>query len=222
MDGLIFDFDGLILDTELPEYQTWQEIYQSYGCELPIAVWATCIGTADDVFDPYAYLEEQAGRPVEREQVAPGWQARYAELLAAQALLPGVLDYLRAGKRLGLKLAVASSSPHTRIDAHLERLGIQQYFDCVRCREDVAQTKPQPDLFLAALACLGLAPGEAIAFEDSPNGILAAKRAGLFTVAVPNALTGGLALDHADLRLSSLADLPLAELLGRVDGERSQ
>lgn len=67
--ALIFDFDGLILDTEAPEYQSWQEIYQEHGCELPLSLWATCIGTTPGAFNAYDYLEAQAGRPIDRHAI---------------------------------------------------------------------------------------------------------------------------------------------------------
>ena len=100
---------------------------------------------------------------------------------------------------------------------HLDRLGVTDLFDAIVTGDDVARVKPDPELYLLALARLGLEPHEAIVFEDAPNGVLAAKRAGIFTVAVPNALTCDLPLDHADLRVASLADLPLTDLLAAVE-----
>jgi putative hydrolase of the HAD superfamily len=80
----------------------------------------------------------------------------------------------------------------------------------------VYRSKPDPELYLNVLDKLGVSNSEAIVFEDSPNGILAARRAGIFTVAVPNQITRRLPLDGADLRLESLADLPLEQLLDKV------
>ena len=137
-------------------------------------------------------------------------------LIATQAVLPGVHDYLAEAGRLGLHLAVASSSSRAWVHGHLTRLTLHQHFLCIKCRDDVSHPKPDPALYQAALEALGVQPQEAIALEDSPNGILAAKRAGLFCVAVPNALTCQLLLDQADLQISSLAALSLAELLSTV------
>lgn len=97
--------------------------------------------------------------------------------------------------------------------AHLSRLELIHQFGVIKCGDDVKQTKPDPELYLATVRDLGLQPSQAIALEDSPNGVLAAKRAGLFCVAVPSPLTKDLPLDHADLRLDSLADMPLEDLL---------
>ena len=213
--AIVFDFDGLILDTELPEFQSWQTIYQAHGYTLPLAVWATCIGTTE-AFDPYAYLEEQLGRAVDREAVQLRQRQRCDALIAAQAVLPGVQDYIADAGRLDLQLGVASSSSRAWVHGHLTRLELHQHFVCIACRDDVPRTKPDPALYQAALAALGVRPEEAIALEDSPNGILAAKRAGLFCVAVPNVLTRQLPLDHADLQIPSLAALPLSELLRTI------
>jgi beta-phosphoglucomutase-like phosphatase (HAD superfamily) len=119
---------------------------------------------------------------------------------------------------MGLKLGVASSSTSDWVKGHLARLGILERFDCIRCRDDVPNAKPEPDLYLAVLECLGVRASEAIAIEDSPNGLLAAKRAGLRCVAIPNSITANLDLGEADLLLDSLADVSLAELLEKLSG----
>lgn len=217
--GLIFDFDGLILDTEMPAYQAWQEIYDEHGCEFPFSTWVVCIGGAGGQFDEYAYLETASGRVIDREALRSRRARRKLELTAVQCILPGVLDYIREAKRLGLKLGVASSSPRSWVEEHLARLGILKEFDSIICSEDAIRVKPDPELYLLALAALGLRPEEAIALEDSPNGITAAKGAGIFCVAVPNPVTRGLALDHAGLRLGSLKEMPLQALLRHVQPE---
>jgi len=213
--AIVFDFDGLILDTEGPEFQAWGEIYAAHGVRLDLATWAVCIGTAN-VFDPYADLEARVGRPVERDEVRARRRQRNHELLAVQEVQPGVVDYLARAKDLGLGLGVASSSPRSWVAGHLERLGLLESFDCLSCADDVDRVKPDPDLYLLALARLGVSANQAIALEDSPNGILAAKRAGIFCVAIPNPLTSQLSLDHADLRIRSLADVTLEDLLART------
>jgi HAD superfamily hydrolase (TIGR01509 family) len=210
--AIVFDFDGLILDTETPEFRSWGEMYEEHGAELDFETWAVCIGTGD-VFDPYAELERRLGRPIDRDVIRQRRRQRNQELLGAETIRPGVLDYLTEARRRGLRLAVASSSSREWVGGHLERLGILDRFDHLRTSDDVRQVKPDPELYLSALTALGVAGDEAIALEDSPNGVLAAKRAGLFCVAVPNALTRRLSFEHADLTVGSLADLPLATLL---------
>ena len=117
---------------------------------------------------------------------------------------------------MGITLGVASSSSRAWVEGHLERLGLLERFHAVRCADDVPQVKPDPALYRAVLDATGVRAADAVALEDSPNGVLAAKRAGLACVAVPNALTARLDLRHADLLLGSLAELPLAELLTRL------
>ena len=216
IQAVIFDFDGLILDTEAPEFQTWQEIYQAHGCELALEVWATGLGTSVDAFNPYTHLEAQAGCLIDREAIHQLRRQRYHELLGAKAVLPGVREYIAEAKSLGLHLGVASSSSREWVVGHLTALGLNAYFDCIKCRDDVQQVKPDPALYQAVVETFALQPSQAIALEDSPHGIAAAKRAGLFCVAVPNPLTRQLSLVHADLLVSSLADLPLQHLLERV------
>jgi len=216
IQAVVFDFDGLILDTEVPEFQTWQEIYQAHGCELALEVWATGLGTSSDAFDPYAHLEGQAGCRLDREAIQLRRRQRYLQLLGATSALPGVREYIAEAKRLGLLLGVASSSSRKWVVGHLTELGLSSYFDCIKCRDDVPRVKPDPALYQAVVETFALQPHQAIALEDSPNGITAAKRAGLFCVAVPNPLTRQLSLAHADLCISSLADLTLPQLLEHV------
>jgi HAD superfamily hydrolase (TIGR01509 family) len=214
--GLLFDFDGLIVDTETPSMASWQELYREHGQELPVEQWITLVGTIGAPFDPYAHLEELAG-PLDRAAVLERRRDHELSLTDVEELRPGVLDYLEEADRLGLRKAIVSSSTREWIDRHLRRLERAEHFDAiVAANHDVARAKPAPTLYLEALDLLGLAPGEAIAFEDSPNGIKAAKAAGVFCVAVPNSVTAGLGLGEADLVLDSLAHLPLSELIYRV------
>lgn len=217
IEALIFDFDGLILDTESSALQTWQEIYTECGCDLPFETWGKSIGgSAAEPFDACEYLETLLGRPVEREVLRERRRKRHVELVEALLPLPGVEDYLREAKQLGLKIGLASSSRHEWVDTHLARLGLLEYFDTIKCRNDVAHVKPDPALYLAVLDALHVRAHQAIVFEDSPNGIVAAQRAGVFSIAVPNAITCQLPLEHADLRLISMKDMPLEALLAAV------
>ncbi len=212
----MFDFDGLILETEEPIYRSWLEVYEAHGAELPFDRWVQIIGSTNVAFHPQHHLEELLGRPLAPEALERRI-ARRTELVLAQQVLPGVAQHLEAARAAGVKLGVASSSTRDWVEGHLDRLGILKLFDCVRCRDDVAHAKPEPDLYLASLDCLGLAASEAVAIEDSPNGITAAKRAGMRCVAVPNPITRSLDVSHADLILGSLAEVTLPELLARFD-----
>jgi HAD superfamily hydrolase (TIGR01509 family) len=214
--AIVFDFDGLILDTEEPVYRSWLEVYEAHGEDLPFERWVQIVGSTTTGFHPQYHLEERLGRPLPKE-VLDRRIGRRTEMILANELLPGVVAHLDAARDRGLRLGVASSSTTEWVRGHLARLGILERFVCLRCRDDVTHVKPEPDLYVAVLECLGVAPSEAIAIEDSPNGVAAAKRAGMRCVAIPNLITARLDLSQADLILTSLAAVTLAQLLARFD-----
>jgi len=200
-----------MVDSESPGFQAWSEIYASHGCSLPFDKYAVCIGTIDG-FDLHGYLEEQSGRAFDRRELEAACTARWLQLMTDQPLLPGVANCVASAKTRGLKLAVASSSTRTWVTHNLKRFGLLDSFDAICTRDYVEAVKPDPALYLLALERLGVRADEAIAFEDSPHGILAAKRAGIFCVAVPNVLTKELSLGLADRRLTSIAEFNLDDV----------
>jgi HAD superfamily hydrolase (TIGR01509 family) len=217
--ALIFDFDGLILETEFCDYEAWRQTLGACGADFPQSLYAKAIGSsfADQGVDPYAILEKHLGQPVDRAAIKAEHYALMCTLVDAQPIQPGVEAIIEDAKRMGLKLAVASSSPRRWIDQHLGRLGMLGRFDVIKTADDVERVKPNPALFLAALDALQIGSHEAIVFEDSPNGVTAARRAGIFTVAVPTDMTASLDLSHADLRVNSLAEMSLGEIIERTN-----
>ena len=216
--GIIFDFDGLIVDTEWPIYQSWVEIFDLCGTELPLEQWTSIIGTSThEHFDPFDMIELQVGQTLDRQSLQRKRKDRELELVAAQPILPGVKEILMNAKTLNLKLGIASSSNRDWVAGNLARLGLLEYFDVIHTSDDVERTKPDPSLYLLALQSLSLSPFEAIVLEDSPNGVIAAKDAGIFTIAVPNPLTASLNLDRADMVLESLAEMSLVDLIQVVE-----
>ena len=213
--ALVFDFDGLILETEGPSLQSWAEIYQEHGFEVPMDKWHGYLG-ADRGFEPVDHLAALVGEGLDRVATQTRRDRRKTELIEALDVMEGVRDYIADARQLDMKLAVASSSSRAWVVGHLERLRIHAFWDAVVTRDDVTRTKPSPDLYRLAVERLGVHPSAAVALEDSPNGIAAAKDAGLRCVAVPNALTADLDLGRADVRLSSLAEVPLETLLARL------
>ena len=209
--ALIFDFDGLILETESAAYQAWAEIFREHGVELAPERWSDIIG-ADFRFDVHAHLEELTGRTMDRDATRKRRNARRDELLAVERILGGVAELFGEARGQGMKVGIASSSPRDWVCGHLERLAFMEGWDAIVCRADVERAKPAPDLYLKAVELLGVAPGEAVALEDSPNGIASAKAAGLRVVAVPNPLTAPLDLRAADALVPSLAGMTLARL----------
>jgi HAD superfamily hydrolase (TIGR01509 family) len=220
--AFLFDFDGLILDTELAARAGWEWLYREHGHELPADLWATLVGTTHAPWDPRAHLEELVGQPLEWEELNERRYAHEIALIEAEELRPGIAEYLAAARRHGLRRAIVSSSTRSWVDMHLERLEEAVGWDAICTADgDPGRAKPAPTLYLEALELLGVAAPEAVAFEDSPHGVRAAKAAGVFCVAIPNEVTRELGLEEAgaDLVLDSLADLPPDDLFARLAEE---
>ena len=216
IDTLVFDFDGVIIDTEVPTYTAWQEVFESFGQSVDRALWSEIIGGGQKLFDTMAYLESIVGPLPDREAVRRRKNERADKMIAESPVLPGVLDHLADAHRLGLKLAVASSSSRDWVEGHLAERGLLEYFAAIVTRDDVSRVKPDPALYATAVERVGSEPASAFAIEDSLNGVTAAKRAGLLCVAVPNEMTLDMDFDQADVRLGSLAEMPLEALLDRL------
>jgi HAD superfamily hydrolase (TIGR01509 family) len=220
--AIIFDFDGLIIETEGPTYQSWQELYQFYGYTLPFSTWSSMVGTTQSDFDPRLELQKLVNVNLDWDELEKKRQVNENALIEAQPVLPGVEDYLRDARRLGLKIGIASNSPSQWVTKYLTQHSLQDSFDTISTSDYVHSLKPDPALYLAALKGLQVRADEALALEDSPLGIRSAKRAGLYCVAVPNELTVKLNLTQADFQLGSLADMPLEELLQEVNSIKTQ
>ena len=210
--ALLFDFDGTLVDTESVEFRAWEQTFLEHDVKLALERYGVGVGTLEG-FSPLDELELLLGRTIDREGVNAQRVALELELLAAEVLRPGVHEYLEDARELGLKVAIVSSASDDWIEGNLVRLERSHGWECiVAANGDVARAKPAPTLYLEALERLGVAAHEAIAFEDSANGALAAQRAGIFCVAVPNPITAHLDV-QGDLNLSSFEELPLARLL---------
>jgi HAD superfamily hydrolase (TIGR01509 family) len=220
--ALVFDFDGLMVDTETSSYESWREIYAQHGADLSLDIWVDCIGRPGGYFDACTHLETLTGLTVDRQILRAEQKRRFNEMNLLQPLRPGVHDYLREAQRLGLSVGLASSATRNRVLAHLEQLRVLEYFSTTKCLEDTSRHKPDPEPFLAAAEALGVTPGEAVAFEDSPHGISSAKAAGMVCVAVPNAITRTLNFQEADILLESMALMTLEELMFRVSSHRDR
>jgi HAD superfamily hydrolase (TIGR01509 family) len=214
-EAVIFDFDGLLIDSETPLFEIWQAIYRTHGCELELGDWQHALGTQGG-FDPYDQLRARSGISLDRASLAPVIRAQHLERCAVLPLLPGVEELLTEAKAAGLKAAVASSSTIEWVGAFLDRHGWRARLDAICTRDDVAQVKPAPDPFLLAAERMGVTPAHCIVFEDSPNGLRAARAAGMWTVAVPNALTRPLSLPEPDLVVDSLNSVRLADIVERL------
>lgn len=212
--AILFDFDGLILDTETSEFETVAAAFADHGVVLSRDEWIAIIGTADH---PHwtTMLEDALGRPLEdRDLVLATRRARHAERIATEVLRPGIVELATAARDAGIGVAVASSSPTSWVLGHLERFGVDHLFPVRATRDDVgaARTKPHPDLFELAAARLGVPTAACVVLEDSEPGIAAGNAAGCTTVAVPAGMTAELPFRDADLVVSSVAELDLGVL----------
>ncbi len=223
VDAVVFDFDGVLLDTEEPEYLAWRAIWAEHGVELDLVSWSACIGTAQGptTFDPYAELCRHVRPAQSQDDIVARRRRLAAELVAGRPPMAGVLEWLDEAQREGVAVAVASSSPRSWVEGHLERIGLRDRFGILACYDDCGAKKPDPASYLLACRALGVAPERALAVEDSRNGLLAAKAAGLGCVVVPNKMTAHMDLSEADLRLSSLGELGLLATARLVTGSSS-
>lgn len=214
--AVVFDFDGVILDTERPIFTAWNEVFAAHGCPpLTVEDWSAEIGTAGGL-DMIAILRAGAAVEIDLDEINRRRQERRDALLAEEAVLDGVEEWLDEADAAGVPVAIASSSPRSWVEPHLERLGLRPRFAYLACYRPDTFAKPQPDLYLEACAALDVVPADALAVEDSPNGIAAAKAAGLTCVAVPHGLTESLDLSAADLVVPSLAHTTLKAVAERL------
>jgi HAD superfamily hydrolase (TIGR01509 family) len=209
--AVVFDFDGLIVDTETPLIDAYGVVHATHGVAFDRTLFIRNVGHADYNFDPWHGFSPHADRAaLETER-----RACKDELLLRQPVLPGVVELLDAARAAGLHIGVASNSEHAWVEPQLARIGLLDRFHFLACREDAPSPKPEPDLYKLVLNRFGLRGHEAIAFEDSHTGSLAAKRANLWAVAVPNISTAHHDFSHVDIRVSSLAEVSLAALIAQ-------
>lgn len=205
--AVVFDMDGLLLDTELLWHTAEIELFRRHGREFTWDDKMAVIGTS---FETTAvYFAERLGRPLAegRALVEEMTDLMYEQLQRQVDARPGAVE-LVARLRGRLPLAVASNSPTRLVDAALLAAGLTDAFDAVVTSDDVANPKPAPDVYLEACRRLGVAPEDALALEDSPSGIAAAKAAGLACIAVPQFAEAD--VSAADRVIDSLEEL-LAE-----------
>jgi putative hydrolase of the HAD superfamily len=190
--GLIFDFDGLVVDTESAIFEAWRALYAAEGEELALSDYQQCVGSTFGAYDPMAVLEERLGR-------TPDWpfllsQKDEAIRNSHLSLAPcaGITQILTEAQQCGIPCCVASSSSPDHVHGWVDRLGLRPFFHHLTCRGDEgARPKPAPDLFALAAKRLGLPPSQCLILEDSRNGLLAAQAAGIACVVIPSPVTMG-------------------------------
>jgi HAD superfamily hydrolase (TIGR01509 family) len=210
LQAVIFDLDGLILDSETPDYLSWKELYARFGLDLTTRDWAAVVGRRDVDLD--APLRERQV-DVEAERTS---RRRRAALLLEEYLTPapGVETLLDRLRRADIRRGLASNSDAAYVHQIVDRLHLRGSFGVIVTRGDVARPKPAPDIYHAAFSRLGVRAAQCVALEDSGPGIAAATAAGLKCIAVPTIFTRHHDLAHADLILSSLEAVTLETLSG--------
>jgi putative hydrolase of the HAD superfamily len=211
--ALIFDFDGLILDTETAVYEGWRELYASHGHPLALETWAQCVGSDFGAYDPEADLEKLLSRKLHWHPLHEQRRLTVQRHLEQAEAMPGVRARLHEARELGVPCSVASSSPHEWVDRWLSHLELREFFQNVTCLDDTGKAKPDPSLFQHAAMKLQAAPESVVIFEDSLNGLRAAHAAEMRCVVVPCAVTQHLKFDAAWRQLKSLEEVSLRELL---------
>ncbi len=212
INALIFDFDGLILDTETPVFEAWRDCYAAHGQTLALEEYVGCVGSDFGRFSPASQLESLHQETINWSFWDQWRSERVWRLVMQKKALPGIFNLLEEARMEGFPCAVASSSPRRWVEPLLQKLEIRDFFKAVRCLDHVARPKPDPSLFLAAADALNVPSAEALVLEDSLNGLLAAKAAGSPCVAVPNAITRHLDFQGAAARLESLEGVSLQQL----------
>ena len=214
--AVVLDMDGTLLDTEVIYVRTYVETMAEFGHDLPESFLHGLIGGTRDDFQ--ARLRARLGPDFPYDAHRAAYVARRGERLAAGVpLKPGAVDLLDAIAARRLPLAIATAATRAHAEEHLARTGLRPRFGVVLTREDVAHSKPRPDLFLRAAEGLGVGAADCLAVEDSHNGVRAAHAAGMMTVMVPDivpadaeigALCVAVADDlHAVRRLLAAADV---------------
>lgn len=212
--AVIFDFDGIVLDSETPEYESHRRIYERCGVTLTVDEWCGVIGTWSEGHDEQWFTrlcERAAGAPARDEYFAE--RRRIFEAIVPADPMRGVRDLLAVLGGAGVPVAIASSAPARWVVGAVERLGIRPLFGAVVTGDEVARRKPAPDVYLEAARRLGAHPARSIAIEDSAPGIAAARAAGMKAIAIPHWLTAAHDLSAADLTVAHAGELTLERLV---------
>jgi HAD superfamily hydrolase (TIGR01509 family) len=221
--ALIFDFDGLLIDTETPAFLSTQAMYEEYGHELSLELWKDALGRASGQgFNAYNHLATLMGETFDLDLARTKRQAHKMELCHKEWLRPGVLATIVSAKTLGLTCTVASSSGREWVEGWLQKHDVLHHFAFTRTADDVENVKPAPDLFLSVADTLNLHPSECLVFEDSPNGTLAALSAGMPCVVVTNPVTEGLEFPHHALKLKQMDEVGLEHILNVIRGYENE
>ena len=201
------------MDTEWAIYQAWRRTFERHGHDLPLEIYTRCIGSDFATWSPKVHLEELTGRAFDWHDLDARRQEEILAELAGSGAMAGARELLAALRERGVRCAVVSSSSHDWVDGWLEKTALAGFFETVVCRGDAPRIKPAPDLYLEAMRRMRVGAGQGLVIEDSRNGLLAARGAGLAVWVVPNRVTAGLDFSEAEAVWSGLGEAaaPLLE-----------
>lgn len=214
--ALVFDLDGTIIDTEKSLFESYRQAFLYYEYDLTLDVWGKWVGGVGTPKKACDYVAKQTGLEINFEKIQEIHKETFFQLIKKEKPLPGVLEMLEAGKLAGFRIGLATNSPSSWANYFLDTLKIREYFDNVFTSDHVKQPKPAPEIYKKSVAYFNVEPKEAIAFEDSVIGSLAAKRANLFTIAIPSTLTKEATFDHVDLQVDSMKHVDLHALTEEI------
>lgn len=221
LEAVVFDFDGLIIDSEWVIFETAVAAFAAHGHRLTVQAWSTIVGTNDEHHpDRWARLCAACGvEGFDREDYEAAYEEQDRSNRDSLPALPGVVELVTELSAAGVPLGIASSSSLGWLDRHVRRLGLAHHFTTLVGADLVGGVgKPAPDVYLKACADLGADPSRSVALEDSAHGATAAKAAGMTVVAVPSQITRHNDFSHADLCVGSLTELDLAQVAALVGG----
>lgn len=211
--AIIFDFDGLIIETEAVYCHIWQREFRKVGLAFDMAGYQNLIGAHHVIggYQPHQQLADHLNNGVSARELRLAVEREAIQTIERKEAKPGVLQVLDEAARRGFLLAVGSSSERKWVHGHLKRLGIFDRFDTIVTANDVENAKPEPDIYQKVLENLDVFPQNALVLEDSNNGVVASHRAGIRVIAVPDEVTLGQDFSLATAIIPSLEALNLAD-----------
>ena len=208
IQAVIFDMDGVIIDSEPLQSQAWESIIRQYGKEPELNSAGLVHFVGFRIRENWEIIKERYEINEEIEALEEKRSQIYLMLLRKNmAPMRGFMDLIKTLKDKGLKLAIASSSHRDHVETLLDDLGIREYIDEFVSGDMVKKGKPHPDIYLEAANRLDVEPEKCVALEDSEVGVEAAKNADMKVIAVPNKYTRSMNFSDADLVLESLEDI---------------
>ncbi len=210
IQAIIFDMDGLMIETEHLQSQAYEQVLRSYGVNLEFNNEGVVHRVGISGVDNFTFLKQKYNINESIEVLLDKKQTIYRAILSNNIVpKPGLLSLIETIKHAGLKLAVASSSSLEDIMFVLKHIGITDVFDVVVSGENVAQHKPAPDIFIEAARRLNADPRTCVVLEDSQSGVEAANAAHMKVITVPNQYTKSHNFSKADVVVTSLEKINL-------------